>query len=133
MIRDSRVQLLPGADPEGASEPAGTPCLKRLDFGIKRRDVLAAPVVGEMLEPQLLEHGCAIFGRALLAVKRDDTPGDQVVAGIEPLHGVGRCLAWNEPRRRVAGRARIAGDARKRSSEGRRNKRMRLTSQVLPV
>ena len=72
------VQLA-GRDPEGVERDAVP--LERLDLGVECGDVLAAPVVGEMLEPQLLQHGRAIFGPAFLAVKRDDAPGDQDCRG----------------------------------------------------
>ena len=51
MIRDSRFSS-PGATQKASS---ATPCrFERLDLGVERGDVLGAPVVGEMLEPQLL-------------------------------------------------------------------------------
>ena len=102
------VQLA-GRDPEGVERDAVP--LERLDLGVERGDVLAAPVVGEMLEPQLLQHGRAIFGRSLLAVKRDDAPGDQVVAGEEPLRGLGRRLAGAT--RVCASRRRLRENARR--------------------
>ena len=86
---DPRLAVqLAGRDPEGVERDAVP--LERVDLGVEGGDVLGAPVVGEMLEPQLLEHGRAIFGPALLAVERDDAPGDQVVAGEEALRGLGR-------------------------------------------
>ena len=54
--------------------------------------MLGAPVVGEMLEAEPFEHGRAVFGAALLAVKRDDAPGDQVVAGEQAAGGFGNLL-----------------------------------------
>ena len=88
---DSRFAVqLAGRDPERVERDAVP--LERFDLGVERGDVLAAPVVGEVLEPQLSQHGRALFGPAFLAVKRDDAPGDQVVAGEEPFRGIGRCL-----------------------------------------
>ena len=79
---DPRLAVqLAGGDPEGVERDAVP--LEGLDLGVERRDVLGPPVVGEVLEPQPLEHRRPLLGRPLLRVERDDAPGDEVVAGEE--------------------------------------------------
>ena len=56
-----------------------------------------------MLEAELLEHGRAIFGTAVLAVERHDAPGHQVVASEQPLGGLGDCRAEASAASRLAG------------------------------
>ena len=108
---------LAGCDPEGVErDPA---FLEGIDLGVERGDVLGSPVVGEVLEPQLLEHGRAIFGAALLAVERDDAPGDQVVASEEAL-GRSRRSALGRLTPRCGLQRLIAGDGRERERRKRR-------------
>ena len=59
--------------------------LERLHFGIERRDVLGAVIVGEQLEPQPLEHRRPLLRPALLGVERHDAPGDEVRPGKEVI------------------------------------------------
>ena len=78
------VVQLAGSHPEGVERDAVP--LEGLDLGVEGGDVLGAPVVGEVLEPEPLEHRRPLLGPALLRVERDDAPGDEVVAAIELLH-----------------------------------------------
>ena len=116
MIRDSRLSS------PGATQKASSLMPLFLSASIsasKRGDMLGTPVVGEMLEPEPLEHGRAVFGAAVLAVERNDAPGDQVFASEQPLGAIRRSGLWS---------ARAAADRAMLVRLGRRARRRRERS-----
>ena len=65
-------------EPDGREFDTGL--LKFDHFAIEGGQVLGSPVVGVLLEAELLEHGDAFLGRTLLGIEGNDAPGDEVAA-----------------------------------------------------
>ncbi len=65
-----------GREPPGADlDVAGA---HGVDLGVEGRDVFGAPVVGETLDAEVGEHGGAFLRAALLRIKGDDAPRDEI-------------------------------------------------------
>jgi hypothetical protein len=58
---------------------------QRLALRVERRDLFGPIIVGQLNDLQPFQHGGALFGTALLRVKRNNTPGYQVRSGEEFL------------------------------------------------
>ena len=67
--------------------------LRRGELVFEVGQVLPAPVVGEAVNPQPVEHLGPLLGPPLLAVVRDDAPGDEVRA-VEECGMRGGIASW---------------------------------------
>ncbi len=66
-----------------AHPPGGDPHIvlfHRRDFFIELRNVLVAPIVCQLAQPKLLEHGGTFLRAAACRVERNNAPRDQIVA-----------------------------------------------------
>jgi len=72
--------------------------LQRLDLGVEGGYVLSAPIIGEGLDAQLVQHLCSLFRSALQGVKRHDAPGVHIAVRPERVRRSHRCASQGEYR-----------------------------------